>query len=190
MNSAPQAPRPPDEPELTLRHALISGFIAVHLFAIACMSIPIDTSIVRAVRARVQPYMRAIGLAQAWPMFAPDAPTFNGHVEAQITYRSGHTQVWVIPFPSAYPLRDRFFVERYRAWGEYVWADPSPALRVDAARYVALTHGDRPADRPVTVTLIRYSAPIPLPDDRGATEPLRWRHDALFTYAIQPGDLP
>ncbi len=176
-------------PTLTRTRAVISGLVLFHITAILAAALPIEARPVAAVRDAVLPYLRFTGLAQGWPMFAPDPRMENAYVEAQITYRDGRSAVWKFPIPSDYSQYDRVLVERYRKWGnDWVRVDQWQALRPDAARFIARAHND-PHNPPVSITLVRYWSPIVPPAFGKPAPPLAWRHETFFTYAVQPGDL-
>lgn len=173
---------------LTRTHALISGFLLFHLVAIVCWSVPINSLLVTRIKDAVDPYMRDVGLAQGWPLFAPDPALLNTYLEAEIRYRDGDGILWKFPVPSDYGYARRYFKERYRHWNDILSQDAFSPLWPDAARYIARTHG-HPDDPPVSVTLIRFWGRIPPPRVDAPAGPIVWHREVFFTYAVQPGDI-
>jgi hypothetical protein len=183
------APLPPAKPVLTPKRAMISGFIAFHLIAIMAASFPPTSLFLEATKEAIKPYMLWTGLWQTWAMFAPDPPSFNNYLDAEITYRSGHKSVWKFPVPIDYGYYRRYFMERYRKWGsDYVRTDANSVLWPDAARYVAWVNNDR-NDPPDTVKLVRHWSRIPPIDSVRTAGPPHWDRYVYFVYAVKPGDL-
>jgi hypothetical protein len=179
-----------DAPQLTGTEAIISGFLLFQVLAIVCWGLPINSLLVTRFHDSTAPFMRAIGLAQAWPMFAPNPQLVTVYLEAEITHRDGRMSVWKFPIPSDYGHFEQYFKGRHLQWGtEAVRQDAAAPLWPDAARFIARTHDD-PRDPPTRVTLVRYWAPMPPPGFAPKSAPITWHREAFFTYAIQPGDLP
>jgi hypothetical protein len=176
-------------PEFTPRRAFISGFIMFHLVAILCTAIPPVSLISTNMRRAVEPYMLLTGLQQVWAMFSPDPPTFMNYVEAEVTYHDGQTIIWKFPIPGDSGYYKRYFLERYRKWGnDYIRTDQFKDLWPDAARYVARINDTRSV-APDTIRFFRRWATIPPVDSAIRTTPEHWERYKFYTYGVQPADL-
>lgn len=176
-------------PEFTPRRAFISGFIMFHLVAILCTAIPPISLIATNMKRAVEPYMLLTGLQQVWAMFSPDPPTFMNYVEAEVTYHDGQTIIWKFTIPGDSGYYKRYFLERYRKWGnDYIRTDQFHDLWPDAARYVARINNTRSV-APDTIRFFRRWATIPPVDSAVRTTPEHWERYKFYTYAVQPADL-
>ncbi len=173
----------------TPMHAVISGFILFHLVAILAWSFPPNSLLVSRLSAALSPYMHGVGLSQGWNMFAPNPLARNIYIEANITYRDGHSRVWRFPLMQDYGYYRRYFKERYRKWECDYLAHNYPEIFPDAARYAARLN-NLPGDPPVVVQLVRSWSQIAPPPARGRPRrPEPWHHEMFFTYFVQPRDL-
>jgi hypothetical protein len=176
-------------PEFTPRRAIISGFIMFNLVAILCTSIPPISQLVTNTKNAVEPYMLLTGLHQVWAMFSPDPPTISNYLEAEVTYHDGRTTIWKFPIPADYGYYRRYFLERYRKWGnDYVRMDALSALWPDACRYIARVNNTRSVP-PDTIRLFRRWSQIPPVDSAVPTTPPHWERYKFYTCAVQPEDL-
>jgi hypothetical protein len=179
-----------DTAELTRGQAIISGFAVFQILAIVCWGLPINSLLVTRFRDSTAPLVRTIGLAQTWPMFAPNPQVIAVYLQAEIMHRGGRTTIWKFPIPSDYGAFEQYSKGRHLQWGtEAIRLDAAAPLWPDAARFIARAHDD-PRDPPTGVTLVRYWAAMPPPTFARVAPPLTWHREAFFTYAIQPGDLP
>lgn len=124
------------------------------------------------------------GLAQGWPLFAPDPRSANYRLEAEITYADGSTLIWKFPLPKdfAYP----YLKERDRKWSnDSVRLDENAVLWPDTARYIARHNNDR-TNPPTSVKLVRYWSEI-FPPGSHKSDP--WHSYAFFTYSVVAEDL-
>ncbi|HEY7302617.1 MAG TPA: hypothetical protein VH601_00770 [Bryobacteraceae bacterium] len=167
------------------KKAAISLFIAFHIIAITCWSIPSNAALVMAVRGAVRPYMLWSGLFQAWDMFAPSPRSVNAHVEAAVILRDGRIQTWKFPRMEQLSLPSRSFKERYRKFVENLQEESHNAIWPDVARYIARANNN-PSDPPQIVMLIRYWSDI-VPEKFYRPRPERAR--IFFEYNVKPEDL-
>jgi hypothetical protein len=183
-------PTPPvRSPEFTPRRAVISGFIAFNLVAILCTAIPPVSLVTTNMKRAVEPYMLLTGLQQVWAMFSPDPPTFMNYVEAEVTYKDGRTTIWKLPIPGDYGYYQRYFLERYRKWGnDYIRTDQFHDLWPDACRYIARINNTR-AVAPDSIRLFRRWTTIPPVDSALPTTPPHWERYKFYNCAVHPEDL-
>ncbi len=120
-----------------------------------------------AVRTAVQPVTRAVGLNQAWNLFAPP-DTINTRLRAEITYADGQTATWRSPeWPKLSPA-ERFAMHRRMEWLDNIWgAGDSPAM-TSWSRYLArsLRPDDPHSDRGAEVKIITEQALVPAAEIR------------------------
>lgn len=186
MSNPTRAPR---SPEFTPRRAFISGFIVFHLIAILCTAIPPVSRLVVIAKEAVEPYMLLTGLQQVWAMFSPDPPTFANYLEAEVTYQDGRTTIWKFPLPSDSGYYRRYFLERYRKWGnDYVRNDSFSVLWPDACRFIAYVNNTRSVP-PDTIRLVRRWLPIPPVDSAIPAGPEHWQRYPYHTCVVRPEDL-
>jgi hypothetical protein len=176
---------------------LLHALILAHLVAISIWSFtePISTTAsVQKVRARISKYLYPTGLWQRWNMFAPDPPTHNVYVEAEVTLRDGRRVTWPFPRMRRLGIGQRALKERYRKWGqERVWQDshPDPTVATDAARFAA-RQVTGPENPPRTVELVAYLSEIPRPTPEQyarpwPAEPTNWTRFPFFTCDFDDG---
>ena len=122
---------------------LIHAFVAFHLCAVFAWCLTSWTSplpLHKKVRKHLAPYMGWSGLWQGWTMFAPNAPTMNSYLEAEVTLGDGTTVVYAFPRMDRLGYAERYQKERYRKWvHERVMrsGNPDPAMCEAAARLAA-----------------------------------------------------
>jgi hypothetical protein len=186
-NATPPGAKPARRsPEFTPRRAFISGFIAVHLIAMICSASPPVSRVVSIVKDKTQPYMLLTGLQQIWAMFSPDPPTFANYLEAEVIYRDGKHTMWKFPLPSDSGYYRRYFMERYRKWGnDYVRNDSFSALWPDACRFIAYTNNTRGVP-PDTVKLVRRWLTITPVDSAIPSGPEVWQRYVYYTCPVKP----
>jgi hypothetical protein len=196
MLNAPPVPAMPSDAMpsrrilgFTRMRALISGFILFHLIAIIAVSIPSVSLVLLRTKGATTQYLLWTGLWQSWNMFAPQPPTFNFTMSAEVIRRSGQITWWTLPVPSDSGYARQYVIERYRKWGADNLRRPSDAaLWPDAARFIAHVYNS-PSDPPDTVRLFREWQSIPPIDSGPHARPSRWYAKLFFTYAVQPRDL-
>jgi hypothetical protein len=173
-----------------LARILISGFIALNLFAIVSWCVPLDSPLLSACRSLSRPYLVWTGLFQKWDMFAPDPSKLNCYLGAQIAFRDGRTALWTFPRMENLGIIDKYFKERYRKYAnDNLRLDGDAPAWPDAARYIARVNYS-PSNPPVSVNLVRYWSIVPPPTATGAYEPGPWQQYMFFHYSVAPGDLP
>jgi len=167
----------------------LSIFILLHLIAMLCWALPLNSLLVQVLKEQVAPYMLWSGLFQAWDMFAPNPRMANVSVEAEVTFSDGQQRIWPFPRMEQLGLVDRYCKERYRKWAnDHLRMDANAGLWPDAARYIARLH-TQPGNPPVTVRLVRSWADIPPPTDSTAPLPAHTNRFVFFTYGVEPDDL-
>ncbi len=176
-------------PGFTRMRALISGFILFHLIAIIAVSVPSVSLLLSRTKGATAQYLLWSGLWQSWNMFAPQPPTFNFTLSAEVIRRSGQITWWTLPVPRDSGYARQYVIERYRKWGaDNLRRAGDSALWPDAARFVAHINNNR-SDPPATIRLFRDWQMIP-PVESGPHAPRsRWYAQLFFTYAVQPRDL-
>ncbi len=181
---------------------LLSCFIIGHLTLITIASLPRNnhpSKIARlAMDAREKlyafawPVLQWSGLWQEWSMFAPNPPTSNFGIGAEITFQDGTRQYWNIPSMQEFGYLQRYQKERWRKWGEYVRLDSYSGIWPDTARWIARQFPSR-SNPPVYVVLTRYWTPIAKPraKDYFPLVPLNkyTNQYTYFRYLVKPQDL-
>jgi len=172
-----------------IKRVVINGFIIVHLVAIFCWAIPLNSLLRTAINDRFSPYLLWSGLWQGWDMFSPNPRSFNTYLEAEITFRDGQQRVWKFPRMNELGYIERYFHERYRKWAnDNVRLDANSALWPDTARYIARLHFNA-SNPPQSVKLVRYWADIPPPSGQAyLPSQEQWQHFVFFTYQVAPCD--
>jgi hypothetical protein len=170
-----------------MKRAAINTFLLFHLAVIFCWAMPVNSQLVTNLRPKIAPYMAWSGLAQGWNLFAPNPLGMNTRAVAEITYRDGQTGIWEFPLPQNYGYFKRYFIERVHKFSfDSLLNDGFPALRPDAARYIARLNNTKKDNPPVSITLVSFRSQI-APPGSGLPEP--WVRKAFFTYSVKPGDL-
>jgi hypothetical protein len=185
--------------EEQVKRCALSALLLLQIALMAVQSIPPKfflvtalggEGLVSALASRVTPYASAIGLFQAWAMFAPNPKRENTYVDAEITYRDGRKHIWVFPQMQELGYAQRYAKERYRKFSnERLIKTENSALWPDSARYIARLNAN-PSNPPKIVKLANYRCIIPTPPQPGeAPIPERWERYVFFVYTVQPGDL-
>ena len=168
------------------KRTVISAFLLFYIVAVVSWSMPPSTLLFIDISKKLNTYMRWAGVAQFWAMFAPQPLNLNIRMEAEVTYRDGHKNIWRFPDPPSFGYFRRYFEERYRKYSaDNLREDKNAAIWPDAARYIARLNND-PGNPPVTVKLVRNWSEIAPPGSYKA-EP--WHQFVFFTYPVKPGDL-
>ena len=172
-----------------LRVALVNAFVSFHLVAVAAWLAPAGWWPRDRAVGLVEPYLRAIGLAQRWAMFAPNPPRANPKIRASLRFADGTERAWPIP-----PIEGRGHLERSQKWRYRRWAwdlvlRDQPRAWADAAWWAVATYGMDPANPAVSVAVTCRMVPIPPPGSPpGAADPGQERIMAAFD--VRPGGAP
>lgn len=131
---------------------VIGGAIALALLATIGTHLP-GSSVARSVGARANELTHAMGIEQAWGVFAPDPRSTSLDMEARITFADGTTDRWTMPDGDVVVSNLRYY--RWRKWLERVRSDDYSNVWEQTARWIAGQFDDR--DSPVAqVELVRY----------------------------------
>lgn len=169
------------------KRTAISLFIAFHLLATACWSIPIDSPLIPLLRNLIAPYFLWAGLFQSWDMFAPIPKAANTYMEATLTYRDGSRKVWTFPRVEQMSLTEKIPKERYRKFAENLQRDELDNLLPDVARSIARRNSS--PTNPVTTVILTQQLSFIVPRPHGAYVPEPWQAHILLAYGVQPEDL-
>ena len=102
-----------------LKKTLVSAFIFLNVSIIVLDSLPDKSVVAQKYLALVNHYQTAIGLDQAWSMFAPIPGGVNSYIDAEITFKDGSKEKWTFPRPSQIKDMDKFLAgERYRKYAQ------------------------------------------------------------------------
>lgn len=172
----------------TIKRVLINAFLAFHMIAITCWSMPIDSPLHSAFTSVLRPYFLWSGLFQSWDMFAPSPKSVNARVEAAVIYKDGHTLNWKFPRMEQLGLAERYYKERYRKYVENLQEDKNAALWPDAARHLARSNYNDPSNPPQIVILARYWSDI-VPHENSSHHPEAELGKIFYEYDVQPQDL-
>ena len=145
-----------------LGRAAIGAFLVVTLAAVVITNLP-ESHLRREVERVTDPYLRAIGLDQAWRLFAPEPRRFTIGLRASVTYADGSGATWRPPVGG--DLVDGYWDYHWQKWQEWVMDVRHRELWRPAARFVAREHARR-GRRPVRVTLVRLTS-LNRPPGRG-----------------------
>jgi hypothetical protein len=162
-------------------------FLAFHIVAIICWSVPLNLPLFPLCRKIVRPYFLWAGLFQTWDMFAPTPWGSNSYVEAVVIYKDGSRQTWSLPRMEQLGLTDRYFKERYRKFSEVLQMENNDALLPDVARRIARLNST-PSKPAKTIILMRRWSPI-VPGRDGSDPPEPWDQHVLLGYGVKPEDL-
>jgi hypothetical protein len=165
----------------------INLFLAFHILAIACWSLPLQFPLLSSLRGLIRPYFLWSGLFQSWDTFAPTPLLANSYVEAIVVYRDGSKRTWSFPRMEQLSLGERYFEERYRKFSENLQNDANDAVWPDVARKIARLNST-PSNPATTVILIERWSPIVLRAD-GSYIPQSWEQHVLYGYGVKPEDL-
>ncbi len=136
----------------SLGQIVISGAIALALLATIGTHLP-SSSVSRSVSERSNQLTHAMGIEQAWGVFAPDPRSTSLDLEALVTFADGSTDRWTMPDGDAFVGNLRYY--RWRKWLERVRSDDYSNIWDQTARWIARQYDDD--DKPVVrVELIRY----------------------------------
>lgn len=137
-----------------LGRAAIGAFLAATLVAIVITNVP-ESHLRREVQRVSDPYLHAIGLDQAWRLFAPEPRRFTIGLRASVTYADGSGATWTPPVGD--DLVGGYWDYHWQKWQEWVMDVRHRDLWRPAAQFVAREHA-RPGRRPVRVTLVRLTS--------------------------------
>lgn len=129
----------------------------------------------------VQKFVDYVGLWQDYCLFAPDPPSTNIDLSAELTFADGRKEIWNFPRMEKLNLFERIIKERYRKFGDdhvaseaYLWPD--------LCRYLSRVYAAR-GKPPVSITLIKRFADIPPPEKGlGKVLPEHSEEARFFTY--------
>ncbi len=160
---------------------LISVFLIVTLAAIVMTNT--HDSKLKSEFVRVgQPYLNALGLDQAWNVFAPDPRQEVIDFQARVRYADGSSDMWT--YPRGDDVIGVYWDYRWRKWVEHAIADVRrDQLWKPTAAYVA-RQMSRPGRRPVEVKLVRrFYAMTPPGELRRTTQ---FNEYEYYTYRVPP----
>ena len=102
-----------------IKKILVSAFIFLNVSIIVLDSLPDKSVVAQKYLNLVNRYQTAIGLDQAWSMFAPIPGGVNSYIDADITFADGSKEKWTFPRPSQIKDVDKFLAgERYRKYAQ------------------------------------------------------------------------
>lgn len=164
-----------------LGRVAISVFVAATLAAIAIVNLPASRFQRRLLKADT-PYVNALGLDQAWGVFAPDGRQSVIVLDATVRYTDGSTVAWRLP--EAGRLLGQFWDYRWRKWAENLIMTTvnAPDIWRPAALWIARQE-TRPGKQPAQVTLAARLYDLRAPG--GRTDHGPWRRTQLYTVRFQ-----
>ena len=127
------------------------------------------------------PVTNAVGLDQAWGVFAPDPRNMSLDFFARVSYDDGTTETWRLP--EGGPLFGDYWDYRWRKYLEYLVQDPwADQTRRQFSSYIAreLHRGGR---TPTRVVLVREMRAVRPGEDPPMSPP---REEAYFTLPVTP----
>jgi len=133
--------------------AVISLFVLVTIVAIATINLP-ESQTKRSLSKLTQPYANAIGIDQAWGVFAPDPRQESIELEAEITYPDGGQESWRAPERDA--VIGTYSDYRWRKLTENAIVQGDGPIARQLALWV-VRHERKRTERPSGVVLIKHS---------------------------------
>lgn len=164
--------------------ALLSVFVLSTIVAIAVINLP-DSHLKRSLSQVTLPYANALGLDQAWGVFAPDPRRESIALEVEITYPDGAKETWRPPERDA--VIGTYSDYRWRKLMENAIVQGDGPIARDLALWVVREKRTR-EERPSTVVMIKRSRMIPPPGPEPATAP-SIVEDRFLQLPIRPEDL-
>jgi hypothetical protein len=141
-------------------HVVISVFVLAILLGLLTANLP--PSYLQAKLMNLDhPAVNGLDLSQDWGVFAPDPREETVDVLARVSFADGSTETWQVPRRN--PVVGEYIDYRWLKWEEWV---VSPGLLGELPRPAAIYVARRlatPTRRPVRVTLVDRSHPIPPP---------------------------
>jgi hypothetical protein len=139
---------------------VLSVLIVITLLAIVAINLP--NSDLRTIAMRPgQPYLNALGLDQAWGVFAPDPRRAVIDVSALVTYDDGKVAQWTIPRNGA--LLGSYTDYRWGKWEEFlIQPGVGSSLWRPAAQWAA-SQEPRPGRTIKRVVLVEATRPLAPP---------------------------
>lgn len=157
---------------------LISAVILVILGAVLTWNLP-ASELATKTRPPFQRVTYAAGLDQNWSVFAPDPPQSEVILRARVVYDDGTERMWDVPTGSA--LLGAYWDYRWLKWGEILGLGIDARLWLPAARWIARQEQGA-GRRPVSVTLLRRTVPLPTNVRRGSPTSVDF-----YTYPVPAG---
>jgi hypothetical protein len=160
--------------------AAISGVVLFLLVSFAVSNLP-DSRLKEVGSHAVRRVRDALGLEQAWNVFAPDPRAATFDLRARIRFSDGSVRVWRVP--GGDPFLSPYRTYHWQKWAEAVRLDARSALWRPFAEWVARTQAPG-GKRPVEVVLVRRWYDLFPPGarrSRGA-----WNEYAFFTLPVTP----
>jgi len=177
-----------------IRKPVLSLVIIFHLMLIVCWLFPFllgkSLSDPDYALSPLRYYVLFLGLDQDWRVFAPKPRDNNLHLVGVVTHADDTLELWEYPRMETLNFAERLYRERFRKYAHDNVANGSfEAFLPGLARYIARLN-NKPGNPPVHVSVVRYSAPVPVPPE-GFKHPLPPQSDTetIITYAVTPADL-
>ena len=137
--------------EIDMSTVLVNFFIVLYLSFAWCWVQP-KTSPFSWLIYPFRKYLRWLGLAHSWNMFAPTPTRSNRYMQAELTFASGTVRVWKAPRLSEFNRFDAFLSERHKKFQLSVLKSTSGFVRPALCEYLIRAY-DSPTDPPVEVKL-------------------------------------
>ena len=174
-----------------IRKPVISLFISFHLILIVLWIFPIRFAKRDYYLDPFKNYVLFIGLNQDYEIMAPKPRDRNLHLVAVVTHADGTLELWEYPRLERMNFIERLYKERFRKYAhDRVAWEPFESFLPDLARYIARLN-NKPGNPPVHVSLVRYSARIPVPPVgfKQGDLPPQSDTDTIITYTVTEADL-
>ncbi len=166
--------------------ALISLLIVFTLLAVVVINLP-DSSLRRSLSKTTQPYLNAIGLDQAWGVFAPDPRRESIRLEVRLGYADGTTEVWKAPERG--DLIGGYSDYRWRKFEENLINEGAGegASAEQLARWVIREERKRSA--PPTTAVVVSGKSVLAPPGPDADKPASYSEEQLLNLDVTPAML-
>lgn len=162
--------------------AAISSLLVLILMGMLVANLP-DSHLRRGAWRFVRPYAVAMGIEQAWGVFAPDPRRQVLEFEARITFTDGSEATWRVP--DGDPVFAAYRDYRWRKWVEHVTLDVNrDELWRPSAQWIARRF-DSVDRHPARVTLVRRWYDV-APPGTSQPHPPQWREFAYFVLEVRP----
>jgi hypothetical protein len=137
----------------TVRNRVIHLFIWLHIISIFAYTMPLNIFPLTQIRKLTSPYIMWAGLDQSWDMFSPNPRNYDSTLKALVITQHGNLHSWAFRFDEALDWKQRFFLDRDRAFQEFLSLDKSEPVLPEVALHIARSFNNA-SDLPFSVRII------------------------------------
>lgn len=181
-----------DQHRERLLKGAISVFIILYLGLTLASLSPEKVALRRTIVDATGPFYRYLGLWQGWELFAPNIRNVNSHSIALIRFDDGSMTAWPLPRFEEMDVFEKYRYDKFRKWnGDNAQWDRYKEFWPGLARYVGRLHYNGKGPKPVSFTLMRFTALMPKPETgvKRDSMPKHDRPECSFFYSYKDEDL-